>query len=91
MSVFQGIIGFLALLPYIVTGAEKLHEGKTGEQKKQAVMQIAGAALAGVASADPHLSIDTMAAVAGIGGAVDSVVATLNALGVLKHSAPAGQ
>jgi hypothetical protein len=87
MNVFKGFAGFLTLLPYIVTGAEAIHSLATGPEKKASVMKLAAIALSGVAQELPNHAAAIEAAAPHISNAIDGIVGSLNALGVLSHKA----
>lgn len=79
-------------LPMWIMAVEALHGNGNGAAKKQAVLELAGSTLNVVAGADPKLAPALQTAAPAIGMAVDGVVSTLNAFGVLngpKTPAPA--
>jgi hypothetical protein len=85
MDVFSGITGFLTLLPYIIAGAQQLHHGASGADKKQAVINLAQVGIAAAQMASPAHAAQIGEATGHIGTAIDGIVGTLNAFGILKH------
>ena len=69
----------LALLPAVVQGIEALYGSKTGEQKREAAIQIVGAAVGVVDACGNREIVDAAKFTAALGVIVDGVVACLNA------------
>jgi hypothetical protein len=86
----------IRLLPSFILGIETLFGKATGETKKQAVVQLAQASLAGAAVGYEVTGNDgTAQAIAGfvpvVSQTVDSIVADFNATGVFTHTATQAQ
>lgn len=82
----MGLISFLpvflrgvAIVPSLVQGTEALFGAKTGVNKKQAVLEIAGAAINVVDLVADKQILDADGFTAGLGQIVDGVVRCMNA------------
>ncbi len=69
----------LALAPSLIQGVEGLDEAKTGDQKRQAAVELVGSAINVAAAVSSHQIADGPGFTAGLGTIVDGVVACLNA------------
>jgi hypothetical protein len=69
----------IALLPSLIQGIEALYGAKTGEQKREAAIAIAGATINVVDAAESKTIVDPVKFTAALGIIVDGVVACLNA------------
>ncbi len=69
----------LALLPSLVQGIESLYGARTGPQKREAAIEIVGAAINVMDAVDAKTIVDSAAFTAALGVIVDGVVACLNA------------
>lgn len=69
----------IAVLPSLITGVEALFGAKTGVDKRQAVIDVAGAAINIVDLVADKQILDPNGFTAGLGQIVDGVVACLNA------------
>ena len=69
----------IALLPSVIQGIESLYGAKTGQQKREAAIAIAGAAINVVDAAESKTIVDPAKFTAALGIIVDGVVACLNA------------
>lgn len=69
----------LAMLPAVVQGIEALYGSRTGEQKREAAIQIVGAAVGVVDACGNSQIVDEAKFTAALGVIVDGVVACLNA------------
>ena len=69
----------IALLPSLIQGIETLYGSKTGEQKRQAAIEIVGAAINVADAVGQKTIVDSSKFTAALGVIVDGVVACLNA------------
>ncbi len=69
----------ITLLPGVIQGTEALFGAKSGEQKKQAALEIVGAAINITDAATSRQIADSGRFTAGLGAIVDGVVTCLNA------------
>ena len=69
----------VALLPSLVQGIEGLYGAQTGAQKREAAIEIVGAAIGVVDAVGEKTIVDPTAFTAALGVIVDGVVACLNA------------
>lgn len=69
----------IALLPSLVQGIEGLYGAKTGPQKREAAIEIVGAAINMADAVSEKTIVDSAAFTAALGVIVDGVVACLNA------------
>ena len=69
----------IALVPSVVQGVEALYGARTGEQKRQAAIDMVGAAINIVDAVGAKTIVDSAQFTAALGVIVDGVVACLNA------------
>ncbi len=79
MQFLKVFLRSIALLPTVVQGIESLYGSRTGEQKREAAIQIVGAAVGVVDACGNREIVDEAKFTAALGVIVDGVVACLNA------------
>ena len=90
MNLFLSLLPkLLQSLPTLIAGVEVLSKGKSGAEKKAAVMSMLPAAI-GIADTAAPQHADAINAIAALASStVDSVVTGLNQAGVFTKAAPA--
>jgi len=79
MNFLKVFVRVLGLLPSAIQSVEKMLGGKSGEQKKHAVLGIVATAINIVDAVEQKQIVDADGFSAGLGSIVDGVVACLNA------------
>ena len=79
------IMRSLSVLPALVAGIDAIHKGASGTTKKDLAMQSLGLAAGAALALDPNDQPIIDAAAETVSNAIDGVVKTFNAAGVLDH------
>lgn len=79
MEFLQVFLRAVMLLPGIVQGVEALYGAKTGQQKREAAVEMVGAAISVVDAVGNKTIVDSAKFTEALGVIVDGVVACLNA------------
>lgn len=83
------LAAFMANAPQLITSIEAIHAGKSGAEKKNAALAVAGLSTEAVAAADPKDAQLVQASAVLAGAIIDKAVKDKNDSGEFKHAATA--
>lgn len=78
------LLGVLTLVPRIVDDVERTHQGKSGQEKQAAAMEVVKDAIGAVDSATPEHAAQINAVTEQISKMIPGVVGVLNLAGVFR-------